>query len=56
MNIYQEKGFKDRDDYLEYLADEYEVEFEYVYELAEFLGPNEDFDGLVNELEEYRPF
>lgn len=51
-NIYQEKGFKTRKDYLESLADEYLITHITVFTLAEMLGPNEDFDGLINALEE----
>ena len=50
MNIYQLNGFADRDAYLEYLCEEYDRQA--VYMLAEALGPNEDFDGLVISLED----
>lgn len=50
MNIYQENGFKDRKDYLKNLAFEYGP---IVYTLADILGPNEDFDGLLSEIEDY---
>jgi len=51
MNIYQEHGFKDRQDYLTSLCDEYPKDI--VFSLAELLGPNEDFDGLVVSLQDY---
>ena len=47
MNVYRENGYKDRDDYLLCLADDYDLCTGTVYALAEMLGPNEDFDGLV---------
>lgn len=47
-NIYQREGFQDRADYLRNLADDYEVDLEAVVLLADMLGPNEDFDGLVS--------
>lgn len=47
MNIYQENGYKNRNDYLTELAVEYDVELNMVLELADILGPEEDFDGLV---------
>lgn len=47
-NIYQREGFQDRADYLRNLADDYEVDLEAVALLADMLGPNEDFDGLVS--------
>ena len=51
-NIYQENGYADRDDYLNRLSEDYGVSIEDVYELAEILGENEDFDGLVSALED----
>ena len=46
-NIYQENGYADRDDYLTCLSEDYGVPIEDVFSLAEMLGENEDFDGLV---------
>ena len=46
-NIYQENGYADRGDYLNCLSEDYSVSIEDVYSLAEMLGENEDFDGLV---------
>lgn len=51
-NIYQKNGYADRDDYLTCLSEDYEVSIEDVYSLAEMLGENEDFDGLVSALED----
>ena len=50
--IYKENGFENRRDYLESLATEYGVDETIVFELASVLGRNEDFDGLVTELED----
>lgn len=52
MNKYQEKGYKNRKDYLESLAEDYNINFLTVVSLADILGPNEDFDGLINALED----
>lgn len=52
QDIYKQKGYKDRESYLNSLADEYGVSNMLVYSLADMLGPNEDFDGLVNALED----
>jgi hypothetical protein len=52
-DVYQENGFKDRADYLKNLADEYGVSPRVVRNIASLLGPDEDFDGLVTELEDY---
>ena len=43
-----------RKDYLDSLAEEWEIDNSVVYMLAEFLGPNEDFDGLVTHIEDER--
>lgn len=52
QDVYVHKGYKSRSDYLDSLADEYGVSKMLVYSLADMLGPNEDFDGLVNALED----
>lgn len=52
MEAYNERGFETRREYLESLALEYDVEEDVVFALASFLGPNEDFDGLVSSLED----
>lgn len=44
---------KERIEYLDWLAGEYCVDREAVYALADLLGPNEDYDGLVAELEDF---
>jgi hypothetical protein len=46
-------GGRTRQQYLDDLAKEYDVTRAFVLELASMLGPNEDFDGLVTELEDY---
>jgi hypothetical protein len=51
--IYQQNGFDTREDYLKDLSEQYDVDFVIVYNLAETLGPTEDFDGLINMLEDY---
>lgn len=51
-SIYKRNGYEDRDAYLDSLAEEYDVPKMIVYSLAEMLGPNEDFDGLINALED----
>ena len=53
MNDYQAMGYSNRRTYLQSLASDYGVSLETVLELASVLGPNEDFDGLVTELEDY---
>lgn len=51
-DIYQMNGYKDRNDYLRQLAEDYGVDPDIVMNLADLLGPDEDFDGLVTQLED----
>lgn len=53
MSIYTDHGYRNRRDYLENLADDLGVEPATVFALADMLGPNEDFDGLVTGLQDY---
>lgn len=50
-NAYILNGYKDRDDYLQCMSDNYGVPIEVVYSLADMLE-GEEFDGLVNALED----
>lgn len=52
MDVYKENGYKDRKQYLKCLAEEYNVNYYTVVLLADMLGPNEDFDGLITSLED----
>lgn len=49
--IYQQNGYYNRADYLRCMSEDYCVPLDTVKVLADILGPNEDFDGLVNALE-----
>lgn len=53
MDKYQERGYANRQDYLQWLAINYEVPIDVVLAAADLLGPSEDFDGLINAIEEY---
>lgn len=53
---YVEEGFESREDYLEYLSEEYQFPIETVKKLANYLGEPEDFDGLISEIEFIRSF
>ena len=48
---YVEYGGK-RIDYLTFLSKDFDIELSTVLALADVLGPNEDFDGLVTMLED----
>jgi hypothetical protein len=50
MTIYQENGYKDREDYLNSLREDYG---DAVDVLTSILPPSEDFDGLITSLEDY---
>lgn len=52
MNIYEENGYASRGEYLDAMAEDYGLEKSDVRLLADLLGPNEDFDGLLSGLEE----
>ena len=52
-NTYQELGYINREAYLRGLASSNGVSYATVLEFAELLGPNEDFDSLVTELEDF---
>ena len=51
-NIYQQNGHIDRKAYLQSLSEEYGIEEEVVFAVADMLGENEDFDGLVTTLQD----
>ena len=52
-DVYRAQGFESRTDYLQSLADDYELPLEDVQMIACLLGSSEDFDGLVTTLEDY---
>jgi hypothetical protein len=52
-NIYQERGYKNREAYLRELAAENGADVQAVFALADMLGPSEDFDGLVSSIEDW---
>jgi hypothetical protein len=49
---YTRHGYKDREDYLNTLADNHGIDQFVVNTMADILGDTEDFDGLVSELED----
>lgn len=53
---YQKHGFADREAYLKSLAVEYEVDEITMISLANLLGPDEDFDGLLTDLKDFSQF
>ena len=53
MNAYTENGYASRRDYLDLLAEDFDIDRDTVYMMADLLGPTEDFDGLVTSLEDF---
>jgi len=53
MDIYQENGYENRDQYLEALSFDYGVDIDVVNSLSSMLGSNEDFDGLISAINDY---
>ena len=51
LSVYQKNGFDNRQQYLNNLELEYG---RIVHDLANILGPDEDFDGLVTELQDMK--
>jgi len=45
---YTDRGYTSRKDYLDSLAEDYNLDIQAVYALANILGVEEDFDGLVS--------
>lgn len=52
MNIYIEEGYQSRRHYLECLSEDMGISKETVFMTASILGSSEDFDGLINTLED----
>ncbi len=50
---FREHGFENRDAYMEDLADINGISVSEVHSISSVLGRNEDFDGLVSEVEDY---
>jgi len=48
MSIYTDKGYKSREDYLNSIAADYEVDINLVLIAATMLGDKQDFDRLVS--------
>lgn len=53
MNIYIEKGYKNREDYLRCLVEDNGVPLHIVAMAADLLGESEDFDGLVTTVQDF---
>ena len=52
MSIYTDNGYDNRRAYLRALADDHGLPVSVVFALADVLGPTEDFDGLVSEVQD----
>jgi len=54
--IYEELGTQDRREYLETVADEYGLDPQAVFFLAELYRAEKDFDGLICALQDCKAF
>lgn len=50
---YVVNGYDNREHYLECMAEDYDVPLHHVKTLADALGPEEDFDGLVSGIDDF---
>lgn len=53
MNLYKDNGYKSRTEYLKSLAEEFNISLSEVKMISELIGKEEDFDGLVSEIQLY---
>jgi hypothetical protein len=51
--VYISNGYKNRDEYLDNLADDRGIDRVAVDMIADMLGESEDFDGLVSALDDF---
>ena len=51
-DVYVLNGYANRQEYLDYLAQEHGVDYDTVLNLADALGEAEDFDGLVTAVQD----
>lgn len=52
-NPYKAHGFTTRSAYLSSIAEKYDLPLSTVFSFAQMLGKNEDFDGLITEIENF---
>jgi hypothetical protein len=53
VNLYKDNGYKSRTEYLKSLAEEFNISLSEVKMISELIGKEEDFDGLVSEIQLY---
>jgi hypothetical protein len=53
VNLYKDNGYKSRTEYLKSLAEEFNISVSEVKMISELIGKEEDFDGLVSEIQLY---
>jgi len=54
--VYTSNGYKDRDDYLNSLADDRGIDRMAIDMIADVLGESEDFDGLISALDDFEDY
>ena len=55
-NTYVNAGYEDRNDYISKTAEDFGIPGYEAAMIAEILGEDEDFDGLVSSLEDYAEY
>ena len=55
-DVYASNGYKDRDDYLNSLAEDRGIDRMDISIIADALGESEDFDGLISMLDDFEGF
>jgi len=53
-NIYIDYGYKNRHDYFISLSERFDIDISGIYAIADIMGKDEDFDGLVSSLDDYQ--
>ena len=48
-NIYQENGYKNRRDYLECMAEDYNIPLDVVFSISSLYGKSEDYEMMMGE-------
>lgn len=56
LDVYQKNGHANRYEYLQYVAESYGMDIESVCLMAGMLGEDEDFDGLINTIQDMEYF
>lgn len=56
IDIYNERGYRNRDAYLKHISKTYSVDYDVVYDIANNLGHKHDFDELIKDVRNISAF